>query len=849
MADILRTIAGAGDSEVRRLLRARDWSASPLGPPDAWPPELATAVSMAASSAFPMFVAWGADLTLLYNDAYIPILGDKHPRALGAPLRDVWSEVWPVLVPFVDRALSDKPVYCENLALTLERRGYPEAASFTLSFAPLHDGQGCVVGMYCTCIETTARVQAERHAAFELAVADALRTAGGARETIGVASRLLGEELGLARVLYGEVDAVRATFHVPRDWRRHGLAALEGRGFGVDAFGPEVVRAGRAGAVVAIADVREDDRTAACQGAYAALDATALLVVPLVSTGRQPAFLALLHAHAHRWSAAEIALARSLAERIRTAADVAHAHAALRAERDRSRLVFDTIAEGFVLIGPDWTVLQMNAAGQRLSGRTAEQALGRHHWDVWPEARDTTAGHMYERAMRERVAGRTEYLHPLPGGGAVWLEVRAYPTSGGGLVCCFLDIGERRQAEEKLRAADQRKDEFLAMLAHELRNPLAPISAAADLLRIGRLDEARVRQSSAIIGRQVRHMTSLVDDLLDVSRVTRGLVTLAQSPVAARTIVDEAIEQVRPMFEARRQSLVVRLADPRATVLGDKARLVQVLSNLLNNAAKYTPEGLRIDVSAAVDAGADGRAGRLLLAVRDQGIGMERALTRHVFDLFTQAQRSSDRSQGGLGLGLALVKHLVELHGGTVTCSSPGLGQGSRFEVALPLMASAPDQGGPDAAPSPGGAARPLRLLVVDDNADAAATLGMLLEACGYAVAVENDSPAALAAARRQPPDVALLDIGLPEMDGNALARRLRADPRTAGIVLVAVTGYGQEQDRRAAFEAGFDHHLVKPVDMERLAGLLAGIGAGSEAGSEAGGEAGSGGGSEAGRG
>jgi CheY-like chemotaxis protein len=315
-----------------------------------------------------------------------------------------------------------------------------------------------------------------------------------------------------------------------------------------------------------------------------------------------------------------------------------------------------------------------------------------------------------------------------------------------------------------------------------------------------------------------------VDDLLDVSRVTRGLVTLARAPVAARTIVDEAIEQVRPMFEARRQHLAVAVADPDAMVLGDKARLVQVLANLLNNAAKYTPEERRIDVGARVD----GARGRLRLTVRDEGIGMEPELTGHVFDLFTQGERSVDRAQGGLGLGLALVKNLVELHGGTVACTSPGLGRGSTFEVALPLMegaARAPaDAGGSGVSATTGGTARPLRVLLVDDNVYAAATLGMLLEACGYLVEVEHDSHRALERARHQRPDVALLDIGLPEMDGNELARRLRADAQTAAIVLVAVTGYGQEQDRRAAFEAGFDHHLVKPVDMDELTALLAGI-------------------------
>jgi len=817
MADILRTTAGlGGESEVRRLLRECDWSATPLGPPESWPPELATAVSMAISSTFPMFVAWGSGLTFLYNDAYIPVLGDKHPAAFGAPFHRVWWEIWHDLGPIADRALSNKSAYFEDRPLLMERKGYPEQTWFTFSYSPLHDGRGQVQGLYCTCIETTSRVQAERRAAFELSVADALRPLSSAEQVIATGSALLGEELGVARVMVGEVDAAGGSFHVARGWRRPGLPGLATRAYPLDAFGPEVARAGRAGEVVAIADVRLDPRSAAFREAYAALDAAACLLVPLVKHGQLLAFLALGREQPCRWSEAEIALARGMAERLWTAVDVVRTHGALEEERDRSQTILDSIAEGFVLIGSDWTVLQVNAEGLRLSGRTAEQTIGRHHWQVWPEAEDASAGRMYHRTMRERVPGRAEYLHPLPDGGQVWLEVRAYPSRDGGLVCFFLDITERKEAEEKLCAADQRKDEFLAMLAHELRNPLAPISAAAELLRIGRLDEARVRQSSAIIGRQVRHMTRLVDDLLDVSRVTRGLVTLARAPVAAATLVDEAVEQVRPMFEARRQHLQVDVADPGAAVLGDRARLVQVLANLLGNAAKYTPEGRAIAVNATA------AAGQLVLTVRDEGIGMESSLTGQVFDLFTQAKRSADRAQGGLGLGLALVKNLVELHGGTVRCWSAGLGQGSTFEVRLPLMEEEPAAGPSPAGAAPaaaGGAA--LRLLVVDDNVDAAATLAMLLEACGYAVEVANDSRTALALAQARPPDAALLDIGLPDMDGKELARRLRADPATRAIVLVAVTGYGQEQDRRAALEAGFDHHLVKPVDLEQLEKVL----------------------------
>jgi PAS domain S-box-containing protein len=620
--------------------------------------------------------------------------------------------------------------------------------------------------------------------------------------------------------MYGEVDDARNTFFVPRDWKRHGPSHLAGNTFPIDAFGPEVGAAGRAGQVIAINDVRTDPRSAGVQQAYLQLmGITASLLVPLVRQGRLLAFLALGQEHVHYWSDAEIELARSVASRIWSTVDLARTQAALDAERDRSQLILDSIAEGFVLIAPDWTVLQINGAGERLTNRTAAEVVGRHHWDIWADTHDTDTGRMFERVMRTRETGITQLHHVGDGGSGHWLEVRGYPTRDGGMVSVFRDITARKRVEEQLHEADRRKDEFLAMLAHELRNPLAPISAAADLLKIGRLDEARLRQSSAIIGRQVRHMTSLVDDLLDVSRVTRGLVTLARAPVSARTMVDEAIEQVRPMFDARRQRLVVDLRDPDATVLGDRARLVQVLANLLNNAAKYTPEERRIEVEARA---ADGL---LTLAVRDQGIGIEPALTAHVFDLFTQATRSADRAQGGLGLGLALVKHLVELHGGSVACSSPGLGQGSSFVVTLPLMqpALAPAPNRADAQQQAAGT-QALRVLVVDDNIDAAATLGMLLEACGHEVAVEHDSHSALARARSWRPDAALLDIGLPEMDGNELARRLRADPASAAIVLIAVTGYGQEQDRRNAFEAGFDHHLVKPVDLDRLAGLLAEI-------------------------
>jgi len=319
-----------------------------------------------------------------------------------------------------------------------------------------------------------------------------------------------------------------------------------------------------------------------------------------------------------------------------------------------------------------------------------------------------------------------------------------------------------------------------------------------------------VRQSSAIIGRQVRHMTSLVDDLLDVSRVTRGLVTLARAPVAARTIVDEAIEQVRPMFDARRQHLAVDIADPDAVVLGDKARLVQVLANLLNNAAKYTDHGGRIELDVR-RAGPD-----VEIAVRDNGIGIPAGHLPEVFDMFTQAHRAAGRGQGGLGIGLAMVRSLVQLHGGTVEARSAGAGRGSEFLVRLPL-AETHDAG--DDADDDAGAA-PLagqRILVVDDNRDAADTLAMLLDADGAQARAVYDGQAALDALAGLRPHTVLLDLGMPEMDGLEVARRIRADPAWAGVRIVALTGWGQESDRERTRGAGFDFHLTKPVDLNVL--------------------------------
>jgi PAS domain S-box-containing protein len=377
------------------------------------------------------------------------------------------------------------------------------------------------------------------------------------------------------------------------------------------------------------------------------------------------------------------------------------------------------------------------------------------------------------------------------------------------------DIHDQKLAEEKLLEAHRRKDEFLAMLAHELRNPLAPIASAAQLLRMPGIEAGQVHRSSDVILRQVKHMTELVDDLLDVSRVTRGLIVLENETLDLKLIVASAIEQVRPLIEARHHALQLRLAAGPVFVRGDRTRLVQVVANLLNNAAKYTPQKGHLALAMAV---CDGRAE---LAVSDNGSGIAPTLLPYIFDLFTQGERTSDRAQGGLGLGLSLVKSITALHGGQVTARSPGLGAGSTFTVTLPVQA-APAQT-PSGAPD--GAAREAvarTVMIVDDNADAAEALSALLEMQGHRVSVQEDAMGALAAGERAAVDVFILDIGLPGMDGFELARRLRRDPASAGAMYIALTGYGQAQDRALSKAAGFDHHFVKPVDADQLAAVMA---------------------------
>ena len=398
-----------------------------------------------------------------------------------------------------------------------------------------------------------------------------------------------------------------------------------------------------------------------------------------------------------------------------------------------------------------------------------------------------------------------------------------------GTVAIVVDITQSRLAEQSLRQlatdlgqADLRKSEFLATLAHELRNPLAPISSGLSLLKLGGDNAASVAKIRAMMERQVGQMVRLIDDLLDVARISGGKIHLKKAPVELKTIIASAVETSLPFIERGGHELVMALADGAMLLDADATRIAQVISNLLNNAAKYTPPGGRIEIAAR-------RAGaKVLVAVTDNGLGIPAESLSSIFDMFSQVRHNLSRAQGGLGVGLSLVRRLVEMHGGAVSAASSGSGQGSRFTVSLPLAHSRAVMPPPIAAavagndPSPG---RQLRLLVADDNVDAADMLDAMLALQGHVTRVAHNGRDALAIARDFAPHVAFLDIGMPDMNGYQTAAALKKVAGLETIMLVALTGWGDERDRARAKQAGFDHHLTKPADLatiERLLGPLA---------------------------
>ncbi|WP_437986936.1 ATP-binding protein [Sorangium sp. So ce117] len=506
----------------------------------------------------------------------------------------------------------------------------------------------------------------------------------------------------------------------------------------------------------------------------------------------------------------------------------------LRESEQRFRSLADCAPMMIWMCGPSGGCEYVNTTWLRFTGRSLEEELGDGWLDaVHPDERPLVASACAE-SMETHEPFTLECQMLRRDGESRWVVTQGAPRFGAagaflGFVGSSLDITERKRIEDALADADRRKDEFLAMLGHELRNPMAPICVAVELLR-RRSRGGPPDQHVEVIARQTRTLMRLVDDLLDVSRITRGKIELRKERIDVKAAVARAVESTREQIEARRHQIRLVLPAAAVHVLGDAVRLEQILVNLLTNACKYTDIGGHIGVTV------EQRGDQVELRVRDDGIGIAREVLPHVFELFRQADRSLDRAPGGLGIGLTIVRDLVALHGGSIEATSPGPGQGSEFIVRLPVAAdervpAAADERlpaaavGASSAPSknaeqPSPAARKLRVLIVEDNVDAASTLADALLALGQEVWIAGDGPRALKAAAEHRPDLVLLDIGLPGMDGYEVARRLREAELCSGA-LIALTGYGQASDRRRAEAAGFDAHFVKPMSLDALAGVV----------------------------
>jgi PAS domain S-box-containing protein len=498
----------------------------------------------------------------------------------------------------------------------------------------------------------------------------------------------------------------------------------------------------------------------------------------------------------------------------------------MRVEETQARLaaIVESSQDAVISKTLDGTIRSWNAEAERLFGHTAEEAVGRSITMIIPPER-LSEEHMIVESLRrgERVE-HFETVRLSKDGRLIDLSLTISPIHDStgrviGASKIARDITEQKRTAEALREADRRKDEFLALLAHELRNPLAPLRNGLEILRLAGADSKAFNLARGMMERQLGHMVRLVDDLLDVSRISRNKLELRRSRVLLSDVVSSALETARPVIEAAGHELIIALPAEPVHLDADLTRLAQVFSNLLTNSAKYTDRGGRIELAAEL------RGGEVVVAVRDNGIGIPAGALTNIFEMFSQVDRSIERSTGGLGIGLALVKGLVEMHGGVVTAESEGLGKGSTFTVRLSTLESCQEPEVPEISEEEAGAEGPRRrILVVDDNLDSASSMEILLKLTGNDVRTVHDGLEAVAAAADFRPEVVLMDVGMPRLNGYEATRRIREQPWGREMTIIALTGWGQESDKEQSREAGCDGHLVKPVDLGELEKLLAAL-------------------------
>lgn len=788
----------AGGGAMGERIRAHAWAGTSMGPPQSWPQSLRTTVRVLLSTGHPMMIFWGSDLTCLYNDPFSASLGpEKHPGILGAPGRQAWQEAWPLIGAQIEHVLrGDGAVWSENQCVPIIRHGALQEVYWTYSYSPIDEPASPrgVGGVLVTCSETTQAVLSERKLVAE-------------REQF---VRLFEQAPTFLAVLRGPDHVIELA--------NPGYLALVGHrkvvGRTVADALPETVAQGF---VALLDDVYRTGRPYTATGSRIVLQATPGDPADerYVDFVYQPT--------TDRDGSVDGILVQGVDVTSRAAQDRALA-------QNRARLDYATRLSGVGFWYCDLPFDQLEwddrVKEHFFLAPTDRVTIDDFYARIHPEDRSQTraaidasirTGTPYDIVYRtvHPATGEVKWIRAL---GGTDYAPDGSPTHFDGVT---VDVSAQKrdqlrlaQLNRELREQDRRKDEFIATLSHELRNPLSPIRVAARVIASPHVAPTQLTLARRIIERQVTHMALLLDDLLDVARITQGKLRLKKDTLALSDVVDAAVEAARPTLDSKNQHLAVTLPADPVLLDADHLRLAQILSNLLMNAAKYSDAGAHITLVGTV------HDDMLSLSVTDDGIGIAPESLGGIFEMFSQAQDVAARSDGGLGIGLALVKGLTELHGGTVEAHSAGVGCGSTFVVRLPMAPPQRSPGGADEAPAPVALLR-RRILVADDNPDAAESLAMLLQQEGHEVHVAHQGHAALALAHEFRPDLALLDIGMPDVSGYDVARMLRREPWAATLQLIALTGWGQDADRRRALEAGFDHHMVKPVDPDRLVALI----------------------------
>jgi PAS domain S-box-containing protein len=928
-------------SEMGELIYARDWDESGLGPIPAWPPSLRLAVGMLLPLPSAGLLLWGPKLIQIYNDRYRDLMGAKHPRGLGQPVRECWPEVWDFLEPICDGVMQRRESFMfDDKRLVIERHGTPEEAFFKLTFSPVPGGIAeasaadgsdagrdalAPGGVFVTVNETTGLIRARvleaervrlnealqakriqlleevfRNApsflhvlrgpefVFELAN-DAYYQLVGHRELIGRPAfealpetaqggyqHRLSEVMATGEPFMGfelPMTLIRTPGGVPeerfidlvylplfdadgtcRHVLGHGIDVtthVQKRKKTEEALRESDERFRRALQIdtVGIIFLTVEGRITEANDAFLAMSGfsredqqagrlrceemtppewtsvSLRAIEEFKATGRTtPYEKEFFRKDGSRWWALLVAKQLSEHEGVEYIIDITEgkrAEQSLRESEARFRAVAEASPALTWQVDTHGNAVFLNQRFMEMFGMTADMLMPTGWQSIIHP--DDASGYMaaLQQALRDRSRFQQRVRVKTETGEWRWLESYALPwftadDEYAGHVGVSIDITDAVNAEAALVETSRRKDEFLATLAHELRNPLAPISNALAL--IARPDGVKaIPRLLPVINRQVNYMVRLVDDLLEISRISSGKIELRQAPVNLAVVLRNAIEASMSLINEKEHKLSVFIPEAPLIVYADAVRLEQVFRNLLNNAARYTRKGGQIWLTAHQE---DEDA---VVSVRDNGIGILAGMLPRLFDMFAQERRNGVGTQEGLGIGLNLVARLLQMHGGSVEAMSGGRDRGSEFVVRLPLS----EKPARESAAEPGKAIPPppgIRVLVVDDNHDAAEVLALLLESMGLNAKTVNSGPAALAAIPDYRPNALLMDIGMPGMSGYDVARRIREQPEFNGIKLVALTGWGQEEDRRLSRDAGFDYHLTKPVDSRILKDLISSL-------------------------